>query len=67
MICPHCGYTATNKRGEHGPLFQGGQKPLVLSRNRIGADGYAYRDWTTVIGCPACRKVFISGIETEEH
>ena len=59
MNCPHCNYTATNKRGLHGPFFRGGQRPVVLTRNRIKKNQYAHQDEAIIVGCPACRKTFI--------
>lgn len=58
MNCPHCDYTATNKRGLHGSFFRGGQRPVVLTRNRIKNMRVHHED-AIIVGCPACRKTFI--------
>lgn len=57
MICPHCGHRGS--AGKLGAFFTAaGSHPVVLAR-RVKKQQHP-TGYVTLVGCPECRKVFIS-------
>jgi len=60
MKCPHCGYshkeydfdTKTSSEGEHGDFYR---LPIKIEREE-----FYDHDANAVLGCPACKKVFMN-------
>lgn len=60
-VCPHCGHRGTS--GNDSAFFRAQRKNVIalFRRTRKQAEP---TEWTELVGCPVCRKVFIG--ETEQ-